>query len=415
MISTLPSAPSTSPVVSPPRNWPDSFKTSVPLKTFVNKTIKAKKARLTSSSPPPDIAAEAASLAPFDASAGSAATAARVASALGWPALSGFAIYELEASPNEFVAKEWHWNQHPRNIWVDFMPRSAEHADILLVEADVNAAFDRAGVLRDAPAANKPRLQTAPPMDISDTPAKPPPPQPPKPPLVEQQEEDDGMVVDDGPNPYSEPDLSYDEILKRMSLGPKAVEKATGIKRPKKKVHPETVVATYSVEHGTKSFWTGSEGHERKEKVAWPGKRGTVRMKLRANNKFELEASTWGKAREEDPYFGAVDPPWFGPLEYGDGDASQLRVCGEMVATGTSERLKVTSCEELRNGARRPPITEDDILKCCGRSLLNGIEAHRRARKLTITIDRNADWSITLRQDCDDGWAHSDDEDVVER
>ena len=138
-------------------------------------------------------------------------------------------------------------------------------------------------------------------------------------------------------------------------------------------------------------------------------------MKLRANNKFELEASTWGKAREEDPYFGAVDPPWFGPLEYGDGDASQLRVCGEMVATGTSERLKVTSCEELRNGARRPPITEDDILKCCGRSLLNGIEAHRRARKLTITIDRNADWSITLRQDCDDGWAHSDDEDVVER
>ena len=147
---------------------------------------------------PPDAVAasrhcrrRAALLAPFDASAGSAATAARVASALGWPALSGFAIYELEASPNEFVAKEWHWNQHPRNIWVDFMPRSAEHADILLVEADVNAAFDRAGVLRDAPAANKPRLQTAPPMDISDTPAKPPPPQPPKPPLVEQQEEDD--------------------------------------------------------------------------------------------------------------------------------------------------------------------------------------------------------------------------------
>lgn len=132
-------------LMSPPRQWPTSFKANKTLSSFLNKTIKGTKARLTSK-PPDDIAADAASsvqpLSPVD----SAFNATRAHKILGWPVLAGFAIYELKGSPNIFVARRFFWNLHPRNIWVDLTPRDAHLSEILLVEADIPAAYIRAGL-----------------------------------------------------------------------------------------------------------------------------------------------------------------------------------------------------------------------------------------------------------------------------
>ena len=146
-------------LVSPPRNWPDSFKSNKVLSAFLNKKLKASKARLTSA-PPADIVAEAASL-PKPSRADSSLNAERVQAACGWPLIHGFAVYELDEPANVFVARPHSWNSHPRNIWVDFTPRDAHHADVLLVQADVEAALVRAG-LRKPPAAPPT------PADVSD-------------------------------------------------------------------------------------------------------------------------------------------------------------------------------------------------------------------------------------------------------
>jgi len=218
LTSSAAQVPDNAPLLSPPRNWPNAFKENMTLSNFVNKTIKAQKARLTSTSPD-DIAAEARAVALV--AVGTAANAARVHATLGWPVLKGFAIYELADTPNVFVARQHVWNVHPRNIWVDLTPRSASLASVLLVEADVDAAFARAGVQRDAP------------MDIRDAP---PPDAPPSDAQVAAAEAQ--VAATEPMAPAAEPAavaaLSYDEILASMSLGPKATLNASGLKMKKK-------------------------------------------------------------------------------------------------------------------------------------------------------------------------------------
>lgn len=135
-----------------PRNWPAAFKQNKTLSNFLNNTIKATKARLIATTLADDIATAvkqaAQSLPSRFNPADNAANADRVHAALGWPVLRGFAIFELEGSPNIFVARRHSWNAGPRNVWVDLTPRPKHHAEvgILLVEADVNAAYVRAGL-----------------------------------------------------------------------------------------------------------------------------------------------------------------------------------------------------------------------------------------------------------------------------
>ena len=61
--------------------------------------------------------------------------------------LRGFAVFESASQPSVFVAQERLWNLHPRNVWVDMTPRTLAHAEMLLVEADVDAAQTRARAL----------------------------------------------------------------------------------------------------------------------------------------------------------------------------------------------------------------------------------------------------------------------------
>ena len=131
-------------LLSPPRGWPASFKSNKVLSGFLNKSIKAKKARLTAL-PPAEILAEAAAV--TISKVDSEMNANRLAEALGWKVETGFAIFELEEVPNVFVAKKASWNVHPRNIWVDLTPRPERHAEVLLVAADQDEAMILAGLM----------------------------------------------------------------------------------------------------------------------------------------------------------------------------------------------------------------------------------------------------------------------------
>lgn len=167
-------------LVSPPRNWPTSFKANKVLANFLNKQIKATKARLTQR-PLDEILAEVPDevkemLSPVDC----CINAQRVRVELGWPIAEGFAIYEMDDAPDIFVAKEHFWNLHPRDIWVDLTARDKHLADVLLVVTDVDAAFERAGLKRNkrpqmvahkvltAAAAAPTAESSATPPDISD-------------------------------------------------------------------------------------------------------------------------------------------------------------------------------------------------------------------------------------------------------
>ena len=144
--------PSTA-LLTPPRAWPDSFRANETLKKFLNKTLKGTKARLVGL-PAPEIAQEAASALSTPLTGNDDAEhAARIHASLGWAVLKGFAVYELEDSPSTFVAKERRWNLHPQNIWVDLTPRPAKHAQLLLVECDVGAAYERGSLAKQAVAA----------------------------------------------------------------------------------------------------------------------------------------------------------------------------------------------------------------------------------------------------------------------
>lgn len=100
----------------------------------------------------------------------------------------------------------------------------------------------------------------------------------------------------------------------------------------------------------------------------------------------------------------------FAPLEYGDPEAAQLRVYGRLTEGGASHCwLKVDRVEELRNGERRPPLTEEQVYSACGPSLLTAMEAFWSGdMQLGVKWDRNNDWVVAFRKDSDDGWERED-------
>ena len=409
MITSKPNVAATAALRSPPRNWPASFKENKTLHAFLNKTLKAKKARLTSS-PAADIVAEAAACAaPFGEDA--ATNAERIHADLGWHIVRGFAIYEHEDAPDSFVAKAHAWNAHPRNIWVDMTPRTAGLCDVLLVEADVEAVLAAAGVSR-APAvavdiSDSPEVATLPaePDDASAPSAAVEAPAAAVAIAAPAAAKVDEAAVEAAP-------MSYDDILASLSLGPKASGKAGKKAKRRAPYDPSKIVATFNFEGSVKGVWVGSEGNEKLQKTRWPEPHSHIRLRMRADNRFELEASCWSKAREDDDEFiafGCGQGKWFGPIEHAsiDPNAAKLMVTGML---GASDRLTVHTVEELRNGKRKPPLTKDDIYRLCGHSLTNSLEWWRKGQSLTITLERNADWKLRLRQEISD-WA-SDDDDV---
>lgn len=377
---------------SPPRNWPASFKENTKLVAFLHKNIKARKARLVCR-PSAELSALVSCAGPFEQDF--VANATRVHAQLGWPTLSGFIIYEAEDCPDTFVAKAHAWNLRD-GAWVDVTPRASGLTDVLLVEADHEPTLA---------ALRSPHVSLT--IDLSDIVAAAPAPTP----AAVAIESEPAEALPEVPS--AEAPKSYDEILASISLGPKASGKQPA-KRERKPFDPDKVVSSYTVEGSEKGKWVGATGKETLQKTRWPPKSSNVRLRVRADGRFELEATCWGTAREQDDEFiayGCGRGAWFRPLEAIDPDAAQLRVTGEMPPTGR-EVLTVHTVEELRNAnQRRPPITEDDIYGVCGRTLCNALNLFRSKRVLTITLDRNTEWNLQLREDVDDGWASDDAED----
>lgn len=135
-------------LLSPPRNWPQSF-SGKPLQAYLA-SLGAQRVRLCAA---PDAAlGEAAAKLAVSPGASSLDHAVAARSLKGWPVVAGYAVYEVDDSPDSFVAKERFWNARGKaGAWVDLTPRSEAHAQLVLVEAPALLAL----VPEPAPSAEK--------------------------------------------------------------------------------------------------------------------------------------------------------------------------------------------------------------------------------------------------------------------
>lgn len=263
-------------LISPPRGWPETFNSNATLKTFLNKTLQGRKARLVGPATA-EVALEA-TLSPPLESADCASVAARVYAELSWPVLEGVAVYELDEAPDTFVAHRHTWNLHPRNIWVDLAARPPKHPQLLLVECDANAAFGRCNdVLSSASPA--PQAAQQPPPEAT-------PPSPPPPPTSNEPTGASPLAATAQPAPAR----TYEQILASLPLGPKALEKqlikeGSLPKRGKPKRDPQKVIGVFKAQPDARR---------------WPPMTTEVRLRLRADRSIELEARCWRKGTEEE-------------------------------------------------------------------------------------------------------------------
>ena len=125
---------SSGPLLSPPSNWPATFKENKLLKSFMGKQLKGTRVRLTGVPSSDDAArVEHVALASND----SFGNAEAVHLALGWEVIKGFVVFEL-AETSTFVAHKRWWNARPSGsstVWVDFTPRPEGVTDAVLVES----------------------------------------------------------------------------------------------------------------------------------------------------------------------------------------------------------------------------------------------------------------------------------------
>ena len=323
---------------SPPRGWPTCFKESLPLKRFVSRVLKGARCRLTER-PPAVVLAEASSI--KTAAEGEMPVAERVSAALGWPVIRGFALFECATlPPSTFVARPHAWNVHPSGTWVDLAPRSSEHAQLVLIESPLEAAAAAANVATNATATAAAAAtaaghttgssvavtatdRTAAPieaMDVSDAAGA------------------SAASVKSASAPsavaptvvYPPLYSSYHHYMGQASEPLRATEP-----RRKKGGALGSVGVWHSVDterlvpYGEKKH----DGFQPTRRTLVPGKKGHVRLILRPDQTFELEARQWGKdfdGKRDGPseFSGRRWPEVFAPLQYGDRDASALHVTG---------------------------------------------------------------------------------------
>ena len=118
----------------------------------------------------------------------------------------------------------------------------------------------------------------------------------------------------------------------------------------------------------------GYDGYRKVKKVPFPGKKARVRMELKPDFTFELEARRWGKEFDglrpaTSTPEGREEPEMFAPLEYLDKEAAALHITGTWDEVHTQIILKVDAVNEIRNGELDPPVTLSDVHYACGKAL----------------------------------------------
>ena len=318
---------------SPPRQWPKCFKESAPLKRFLGKILKGTRCRLTDE-PPTSVLTEAIDV--KISATDSAANAERVHAELDWAVVTGYALFEKASSEGVFVAEKRSWNEH-KGAWVDLTPRPPAHTQIVLVESAVTPAAVAAAI-----ASATARVPSKPAIDVSDaTSTVPPTPTPQAPPAA------------------APPKAAATKPKKKPSASKASV---VGMWR--------SVSTVRDVPVGEKGY----DGYQKTKRVPFPGPNADVRMELREDGTFELEARRWGKGfdgrREGVGEFAPrSETELFAPLEYGAKEAAALHVSGAWLERDFGEcHFLVTKVEEHRNGEADPPSAPPSAVRtrCVG-------------------------------------------------
>ena len=355
--------PCVGPMLSPPLDWPNVFK-EPPLKRFC-KQLKGKRCRVTQA-PSAAVLSEAAAV-PVDPEEGSRQIAELLSRHLGWAIVKGYALFELRARPGTFVAEPRWWNQHPcGGTWVDLAPRDGAHPQLVLVES------------AESPDAIHPLLPPAAEATASPRAELPPSPIPPPPLLA-------AAPMAAAPPPAAAepaPAVGLKELVDHAAQAaePKPARKARRDERARAGSY-RSVEAVWVVVDETKE--KGYDGYAKTKRIPFPGRRCQVRMALRPDGTFELEARRWGTA--DGLRDGAAEvarrsePEIFAALEYGDEQAAALRVAGTWRESQFDLQLQVLTAEQASNGAAEPPITTKMIDYACGKS---------RGRPLKCTLSK---------------------------
>lgn len=314
------------PFVEPPRNWPQCFSLKGSFRTFLTKVLKGSRVRLVGA-PAGTVDADAADC----------------------KKIVGFAIAESELHHGAYVATPSTWLEHA-GVWI--LPDCSPGVQRVLVESAVSPAAAAAAVSSIAAAATKPTADA--PVDVSDG-GHPSPNEPPqKPPKKEAPSEPAEPLP---PTSASKP-----------AKGKAAAPTVHGMWRSRDEVR---MVARDADEE--------KQGR-RSRKTIFPGKKGQVRLVLHESGEAELEARRWGEGADglrdgADADAPRREPALFDPLEYGDKDASALRVRGKWKPSGKlGDRdvvVQVEDIEEVTSSADAPPppITTKEIHYACGKSL----------------------------------------------
>ena len=120
-------------LISPPRGWPDCFKTQT-MKTFIANELAGRRVRL-SEAPDPEHLEMAAGIGL--AASDSRGNALKLRDRYGWEMLGGFMLLERADAPagsaDLYVGEPHYWNANSRGLWIDLTPR--RYKDIVLVES----------------------------------------------------------------------------------------------------------------------------------------------------------------------------------------------------------------------------------------------------------------------------------------
>ena len=276
-ICSAPAAITPTNLISPPRDWPDSFK-SPPLKAFVTKILKGKRARLVAAAPP------------------------NVDPQLSWVKIVGYAVKESAADPGIYVALPQTWLEHPTGTWVNRAASDGEQ--VLLIESAVPPEA--------AAAAAKAATAAAAPSNVLDiTDAHPPAPSPAAPPAT--------PATTKPPPATTKPPPA---TAKPSPAAPEAPLLLPGMWRSREEIR---YIKDRKVRFPQPRSQVRLMLHEDKDYA----EKGVKKL----GGTFEFEARRWGQKsdglRDGDGEFAhRVEPPIMAPLEYGDREASSLHVTG---------------------------------------------------------------------------------------
>ena len=179
-----PSAAPASALESPPAGWPEVFKESAELKSFLGKRgLQGRRCRVTQAAGPEVLN----SAIHVQLGANSFENAQKLSDAFGWAVVRGFAIFgESTDEAGPWCAHPRAWNEKPSGAWVDLTARAPGVGELVLLESSqctdedaLSQAVETLAVPPAQPVAATLDAKTTAALDVKQPLSKPKPPDPP--------------------------------------------------------------------------------------------------------------------------------------------------------------------------------------------------------------------------------------------